>query len=279
MTKEIILAEEDAIVKHNLLKALSGEQILDLLVSVADETSKLFDVNMLYNPAFNNFSYSEGTFMLLVSKALGNLGIPRELVQGKYEPPFGMMDEHTVKLWNLKKSDLETVLNSMAIVENGLFEKTGEEDLIGIEYNIKFPWGCSDNYFDKKLCQQYFKGVFEELKLPQSLARLISSVYVFKMRLSGMKEEGEVVEDILELVKKISPEGMNVLDKFSGKYDAFSYKRHAFMFKLRHSQLGYFNGYPQICWAYALYNSKLSLPIAYSIIKSKEAKEQKLLEF
>lgn len=275
--------KEDTLAKISPYKAMSGKQILDLSVSVADEVTRLFDPIMLYDCIFNVDNYLEGTFLMLVSQAVGNLGMQRELVQGVYEPPFGLKNEHTFELGNLRKGDLGKILQNMVILEEGLFEKTDEKDLVGIEYQIMFPWCPSDNYFDKKLCLQYFQDVFEELKLPKGLAKLVSKIYGLSLKLSGRKEENEIINEIQGLIKKISPEDTHLLDMYGGKYDVFSYKDYTFLFQLgRPIYQEYFYGSPHICWMYVLYNdkpyNKSSKPIGYTFLKS-EIKEQKLLGF
>lgn len=261
--------------------ALSSTQILDLLVSIAEKAKKDFDVKILYDPNFihnsikvneTTFCPHEGSYGDFIYQTMESLGIETQMIPGKYQPPFGFVRKHENKgkMQEYKKANLEKGLDHLVIVEDGLFERTDEQDLLGVEYYIDFPWSSMDGYF----VESWLPGWFEELGFPTRAVPMLSKLYARLERLRGKKELDKTAAEIQALCKQINPADVSIIDYAQQEGDLFSYNNHLFYFR-RSTNANKLSGINtthnfrdlKLYWMYVLYNRTLEKPIGYRSLK------------
>lgn len=260
------------------LNSLSAREILDRYVGIAEQAEILFDSEMLYDRKFHAIiPFQEGSYKWLIRKAAENAGMGTEFIPGKYEPPFGhpfvpcIYWNHLPENQRAKgiKSALEKVIGSLNLLEKGLFERTNEEDLEGVEYHIMFPWSSSDRYF----VEDWLPGWFEEMGVPGFLVPAFSYVYAKKEKLIGKKDEKKVAQDMQGILRKLNAEDTAILNPYGEPGDLFSYRERIFhLNKILPGQCNLFStlnntNSPDLIWAYALFNRKEFQPIGYTILR------------
>jgi hypothetical protein len=234
--------------KFRRVNALSGTQIIDSLIGVADKADQNFNPKMLNlfwetsSSVYHEFLVSIGT----------ELGLTEEQCEG-YIDPFGGYNQHHF----IKKESASKILSHCNITNSNLLNKINEqEELLLVSYHAWYRPYSSNNYFD--------------LKAASSIERIL-----FKMR--GLKEI-DLVEK--EIVTKLKPYQMNSSDSplefLMPNVDLFDYKNRIFLMQQKIGRhLENDGGSISMTWAFGIH-SKWPEPIGY-VLLNKDLKNRKLL--
>jgi hypothetical protein len=249
--------------------ALGGLDILDSLVSIGNSAKESFDLNLLYNSNFihdgsicDNNSYAK--FILdIVSKS----NLSRSISEDVFSRPYGSAYKHRF-YDSINRSNLDSLLDKLTLLDKDLFYSTENQDLLGVEYHINFPWGNIPAYFERNA----FSSMLEESGFPKRIIPSLTSVYGFKESFFGKKDKDKVISQILGVCNKIDIGNNVVLDGASRPFDLFVYKDNLFYFQRNPTSKDYAHWFccPNLYWMYALYNGKSNQPIGYSFIGGKD---------
>ena len=181
--------------------SLSGLQILESLVRVADDVDKRFTVEML-SLLWQPF---EGHYSTFIRDISAGFGLNERPLYHPHEPLHGYNKQHHVL-----RRELRGLLPLVNMVDSTQLEKIDEcEEMLLVSYHIWYNLSSSSHYFERDgvswLKEKYLRG-------------------------RGMKEGNEVAQEIVSILKphQINQSEIPVDILSSQPRDLFGYKNRLF---------------------------------------------------
>ena len=231
-------------------RSLSGDQVLEALMRIANEADRSFTPKMLQNfwEVFGVNKYAR-----YVRDIAASCGLNENPLYDPDEPISGYNRHH-----HISKRRLRVLLPSLNIIDQRQLERTAEdEELLLVSYHIWYVAGSSKFYFD---------------------AAAVSKIQEFYLRINGMKETAEVKQEIVRILEpyRINPKENPVDLLTSLPRDLFAYKER--LFGLGRKRGDYFQNdgeWVDLVWALGLY-TRWPEPIGYLLL-NKEVRDKKKL--
>lgn len=171
--------------KLGIKQALSGKEILDAMVLIADEMEKDFenqDLSTIWHP----FSGDYNEFMGQIVKKYKLNEKPFEGFP--YRPYAGFPHQH-----HRPKKDFEYLSDILTFIDKQKFDSLDDNhELVGVTFLNWHHLHESSNYFSRN----GIKGYFEEQGVPKFMSNLVSQAYAIKLRIGGQRSEEEVLMQI-----------------------------------------------------------------------------------
>ena len=252
-------------------QALSGKEILDAMILIADEMEKDFenqDLNTLWHPFINYYN----EFMQPI---LEKHNLLERILENGFTIPFSGYP----KQYHMAKKDYEYISDMFTFIDKKRFDSLDENHiLLGINYINWFHMNDSSKYFSEKYVEEWFG----EYCIPNAFSKLFSKAYVLKEKMKGFRTEEDVYMHMKKELdnKNITPKdiGIDLFDR-DRKGELFVYNNRpiiiepkVFRDKNKKDELGY--GTLNLVFGSALYyinkENKKEEPLAYVILNSPE---------
>lgn len=171
-TVSIEQTKEDILKELKNTKSLSGEQILDALILMADEADRQFTPNLLKN----FWKPFEGHYTRFIRDISASFGLNERPLYDAHEP-FSGYNKQLI----LKKENLTRLIPHLQMVNSSLLDKIEDNDeMLLVSYHIWHSMGSSSSYFH---------------------SAAVSRLHEIYLRLKGMREESEVNNEVISLLK------------------------------------------------------------------------------
>lgn len=226
------------------IKSLSGEQILEALILMADEADRQFTSDLL-NEFWKPF---EGDYIRFVRDISAGFGLNERPLYDAHEP-FSGYNKQLI----LKKENLTKLIPHLHMVNSSLLDKIeNNEEMLLVSYHIWHSMGSSSSYFH---------------------SAAVSRLHEIYLRIKGMKEESEVNKEVISLLKsnQLNPsEAPLEILICNNPSDIFDYKHRIFTLqqKLNDYQKNAGN-LVSLIWAMVIYNIKQPEIIGYILLNQK----------
>ncbi len=225
-------------------QSLSGHQILEALLTVANEADTKFTPEMLqefWKPFDGNYS----RFVRDISARFGLNEMP---LYDLHEPIEGYNRHHY-----LLKKNLTRLLPSLTLFDPQLLDRTKEEDeLLVVSYHIWYATGSSRYYFDSD----------------SQSSDVRTRLYEKYLRMRGVRERSEIEEEVATILApfQISARAMPLEILTSQPRDLFAYNQRLFTLGRKRENFAASSGaWVDIVWAFGLY-TKWPEPIGYVLL-------------
>lgn len=261
---------------------MSGKEIMDYNVAIANELDKLFKPEMLYEKDFLvDMGYSDDSYKGLVKRAIENAGYESDFIENpRFEPAFGYMHKYYGD--DVSKRELKKTLEKMNVLEQELFEETPEDELMAVHFYINAPWNTLSGYF----IEDWVADGLKERGVPDFLISFFASLYIAKEKFAGKRDEKSTAREIEDLLNnRINPSDTKVVDSCDASCDLFEYRQRLFLARPSDPKLDYLGtkhqvGFLNLYYAYAIYAQRIEgnkiifqKPIGYKILKSEGNKK------
>ncbi|GEM_PF-5067955 len=242
-------ARRDLSKKLAEVKSLSGQQILEALVVIADEADRLFTPDL-----FDNFwKPVDGNYSRFIRDIAASFGLNERALYHPHEP-FSSYNKHHFPT----KRNLAKLFPHLQVVDPSLLARTGDdEELLLVSYHIWHSISSSSSYFN---------------------SRSVSRLHELYLRLRGVQEETEVKEEVVNALKphQINPSQTPLEILTDQPRDIFEYKLRLFTLPQKLDDCQQNDGeLVDIIWAFGVY-TRWPEPIGY-VLFNEQLKDRKKL--
>ncbi len=230
-------------------KSLSGQQILESLLAIANEADKQFTPEMLQD--FWKPNIIEGVYLKFIRDIAAGFGLNEMPLYEPVEPISGYNRHHSIP-----KREIGRLLPYLKITDREALERTKEDDeLLLVSYHIWYVTCSSRHYFH---------------------AGDVSPLHELYLRMRGIREIKEVEEEVVNILKphQMNKSAVPLEIVASLPRDLFEYKERLFTLGRKRGDVAHNDGrWVDVIWAFGVY-TRWPKPIGYVLFKeiSKEEK-------
>ena len=232
-------------------RSLSGDQVLEALMKIADQADQQFTPDLLKD-FWDKFGVNK--YIRYIRDIAASYGLNENPLYNPHEPISGTNRHH-----HISKRRLRRFLPDLNIIDEGKLERTAEdEELLLVSYHIWYKAGSSKFHFD---------------------AAAVSKLKEVYLRINGIKETAEVEQEITRILEpyRINPKENPVDLLISLPRDLFAYKERLFGLGRKRGEYFHNDGeWVDLVWALGVYTCWPE-PIGYVLLNREVREKQKLV--